>query len=130
MKRRTLASALVCLLVAALCGCAVQEAGPIAGSDWRTYRGYSYAEINAEENVHLLYFYYDEGVLAFYLDEASQTEILQIDMLEAADPQRALESIRFADHDGDGYNDLSIAFAQDETRFWHWDPKTRLLIAQ
>lgn len=92
------------------------------GTDWRTYRGYSYGTINDDEELNILYFLYDDNTLDFYWDDDSRTSILTLDLSETGDPEYVAINLFFADKNDDGYNDLCLRLPEDQLAIWLWEP--------
>lgn len=91
------------------------------GSDLRTRRGYSYALLNDAEEVSLLYFLFDNGILQFYHDEASMGYVFHLDVSGLPDPAAAVANLSFEDVDGDGYGDLAIPLPDGDSAVWRWN---------
>ena len=100
----------------------IEEPKPVGG-DWRVMRGYSYGTIHEEQKIHVLYFLYDNGVLAFYLNDEARISVLSVDTFSFSDPKRAVNDLVFEDTDGDGYNDLMIPVSEKKFRVWLWNPE-------
>lgn len=94
---------------------------PAVGGDYRVRRGYDYATINAKEDIHILYFLFDDGMLVFYRDEPSMGPLLSVDLSSSSDPESAKENLVFEDVDGDGYNDLRIPVSPGQWKTWRWN---------
>ena len=100
----------------------IEEPKPV-GLDWRVMRGYSYGTIHEEQKIQVLYFLYDNGVLAFFLNDEMRISVLNVDTSSFSDPKRAINDLVFEDTDSDGYNDLIIPVSEKEFRVWRWNPE-------
>lgn len=94
----------------------------MVGNDLRTRRGYVSGLISKEKEIYVLYFLFDNGVLAVYRNEPSMEPLLQVDLSSSPDPRAAEAGIVFKDLNGDGYNDLKIPVAPGKWKTWHWNP--------
>ena len=100
----------------------IEDPKPIGG-DWRVMRGYSAGAINEEQKLYVLYFLFDNGVLAFFRNEEARISVLNVDTSSFPDPKRVEKDLVFEDTDGDGYNDLKIPISENEFRVWRWNPE-------
>lgn len=91
------------------------------GDDLRTRRGYSQVWINEDEDVSILYFLFDNGVLNLYQDEPGMGHVFSLDLSGLPDPSQAAESITWEDADGDGYGDLEIPLPEGKSARWLWN---------
>jgi|GEM_PF-5704473 Mannan-binding protein. len=92
----------------------------VPGRDLRTRRGYSHAGINEEENFGLLYFYFDDGKLAFFRNEPSMGLVFSVDLSGLPNPREAADAVLFEDVNGDGFADLKIPAADGKYAVWRW----------
>ncbi len=100
------------------------EDAPVVGGDWRVWRGYTHGTINKEHGISVLYFLFDNGELAFYLNQEVNQLALVVDLSKLPDPRAATASLSFEDVNGDGFNDLKIPMGEGLVRVWYWDTGT------
>lgn len=91
------------------------------GRDLRTRRGYSHAWINESEDVSVLYFFFDNGVLAFYRDEPGMGHVFKLDLSGLPAAGEMIDDIVFEDIDDDGYADMRIPLPGGRSAAWRWN---------
>ena len=95
--------------------------GNLDGADWRAYRGYSYGKIN--EDISILYHYFDDQTIGFYLDQDYFDVLLCVDVSWSENPEACVNNLSFKDLDGDGFNDLRIPIPPYQDLLLLWNPE-------
>lgn len=142
MKNKLTTIFLVGLLVL-LCACGLSatggaeeepykeiDGGEVGGSDLRTRRGYSYALIKEDamedtgegKDLYVLYFFFDNNVLAFYENSPYMSPMLDIDLSSLEKPHYPFQNLYIADKNQDGYGDLCLPLTEEEEFFVFWEP--------